>query len=91
MLKFKFNEDKSDERFEWYECPIDNWMVSIINSKEGKMFSVFVKKFIHEWWNRWYIELADHTSNNLKDAKQIAKKLYEIALQYNPPIKWSEQ
>ena len=91
QLRFKLNKDKSDERFEFFEYPIENWMLTIIHSVEGKMYSVFAKKFIKDNWNKGYIELADHTSDNLKEAREKAKELYEVVLQYNPQLKWSEQ
>ena len=91
MLRFKINKDKSDERFEFMECPIDDWMITIINAKEGNLYSVFAKKFIKNGWTQWYIELADHTSTNYKEARDMWQKLYEIILQYNHPSKWSEQ
>lgn len=90
-MKFKLSKDKSDERFEFFECPIENGMITIIHAVEGNMYSVFAKKFIKKHFNQWYIEIADHTSENLNEAKEKAKELYEIILQYNPPLKWSEQ
>lgn len=85
MLKFNFNEEKSDERFEFYECERWDTRITIIKSIEWGMCSVFVKREVQWefWWRIWYIELANHRAATIEDAKKIAENLYEKVLQIN--------
>ncbi len=84
-LKFIFNEEKSDERFEFYECERGNCRISIIKANEGNMCSVFVKNEITGdlWWKVGYVELASHKATTVDEAKEVAEKLYEKILQIN--------
>lgn len=95
MLKFKINKDKSDERFEFMECEIENGYITIIKPLESPfpMCSVFIKRkaFNDNWSELWYVEIANHEATNYEEAKEIAEKIYETIYDFNLKIKWSEQ
>lgn len=95
MLKFKINKEKSDERFEFMECEIENWMITIIKPLESPfpMCSVFVKRkwFNENWSEMWYVEIANHEATNYEEAMEIAEKIYETIYDFNLQLKWNEQ
>ena len=95
MLKFKINKDKSDERFEFMECEIENWMITIIKPLESPfpMCSVFVKRnAINEnGTTTWYVEIGNHEATNYEEAMEIAEKIYNTIYDFNLQLKWNEQ
>lgn len=94
MLKFKINKDKSDERFEFMECPIDNWMITIIKPLESPMpmCSVFAKvNLLYNWNTGGYVEIWNHLATNYEEAKEIAEKIYKTIYNFNLVTPWKEQ
>lgn len=94
MLKFKINKEKSDERFEFMECEIENWMITIIKALENPypMCSVFVKvEMLNNWSKAWYVEICNHLATNYDEAKEVAEKIYKTIYNIKLEKPWKEQ
>ncbi len=94
-LQFKLNKEKSDERFEFSECEIKDWRITIIKALENPfpMCSVYVKREMYdeEWSRKWYIEIWNHVASDMEEAKEIAEKIYKTIYDYNLTTTWKEQ
>lgn len=84
-LTFKENIDGD---YTQRDSKFDEWpMIKILKNKNHPFYSIYAKNYPKEidWHPKWYIEISSNRAFDLTQAKIIARKLYNIVIQYETP------
>lgn len=86
-LDFEVDNSMKAQWYSMWQTSLNAWWyIRILKAKQHDFYSVYAKLYK----DMGYMEISSSKAKTLPQAKQIASKLYDIVLWYNPPEPWKE-